>query len=323
MFSFSSYANNPATQPNKLDKSINNEVEKIEIYGVLSRLNSSGALKDNIAKTELLTDEFIENTQAASLADAIQNAIGIRVSNECSMCGAKRIMINGMKGEHTNVLIDGIPMHTMISGFYGMDSVAATGIGSIEIARGAGASLTSPEAIGGTVNMVTKDATENGVQVDFSTGELGYRKASVMATGISTDNNSHLTLVGQYDNRDQYDGDNNGVSENPQLTNSSMTIYFSQDFSYTDNLRMRYNQSNSEVFGGPVLGDTASSIADALSSVAYGDSAQLFANNDVRDQYTGLPWETAEWVKTTRKEFSTSDCQTIWHYFSDWPHRLR
>jgi outer membrane receptor for ferrienterochelin and colicins len=187
-----------------------------------------------------------------------------------------------------------------------MDSVAATGIGSIEIARGAGASLTAPEAIGGTINLVTKDATKNEVQIDLSAGELGYRKASIMATGISNDNNSHLTLIGQYDSRDQFDGDNNGVSENPQLTNSSTTIYFSQDFSYTDNLRIRYNQSNSEVFGSPVLGDTTYSIADALSSVAYGDSAQLFADNDVRNRYIGLPWETAEWVKTDREEFSAS-----------------
>ena len=106
------------------------DVENIEVHGVRRRLNDSGALKDNIVKTELLTDEYIKNSQASSLADAIKNAVGIRVSNECSMCGAKRVMINGMKGEHTNVLIDGIPMHTMISGFYGMDSVAATGIGS-------------------------------------------------------------------------------------------------------------------------------------------------------------------------------------------------
>ena len=285
---------------------IKEEVEKIEVYGVRRRLSSSGALKDNISKTEILTDEFIENTQAASLADAIQNSIGIRVSNECSMCGAKRIMINGMKGEHTNVLIDGIPMHTMISGFYGMDSVAATGIGSIEIARGAGASLTAPEAIGGTVNMVTKDATEDEVQVDLSAGENGYRKASILATAISDDNNSHLTLVGQYDNRDQFDGDNNGVSENPMLTNSSMTIYFSQDFSMTDNLRIRYNQSISEVFGGPVIGDTTFSVSDALSSVAYGSTEQLFEGNDVRNQYIGMPWETSEWVKTDREELSVS-----------------
>lgn len=304
--SFSNYASSTATQSEQGVDTNEQAIEKIEVYSVRRRLTSSGALKDNIAKTELLTDEYIENSQSASLADAIQNAIGIRVSNECSMCGAKRIMINGMKGEHTNILIDGIPMHTMISGFYGMDATAATGIGAIEIARGAGASLTAPEAIGGTVNMVTKDATKNGVELDVSAGNLGYRKASVMATGISADNNSHLTVIGQYDNRDQFDGDNNGVSENPALTNSSMTLYFSQDFSHTDNLRLRYNKASSEVFGGPVIGDTTFSIADALSSVAYGDSEQLFVNNDVREHYTGLAWETSEWVKTDREELSAS-----------------
>jgi len=290
----------------RTEVSENELIEKIDVYGVRTRLADSGTLKDSISKTELLTGDYIENTQAASLADAIQNAIGIRVSNECSMCGAKRVMINGMKGEHTNVLIDGIPMHTMISGFYGMDSVAASGIGSIEIARGAGASLTAPEAIGGTVNMITKSAFENGVQFDLSAGELGYRKASMVATGVSDDSNTNITLVGQYDNREQFDGDNNGVSENPLLTNQSLTLYLSHDLSYTDNVRFRYNQSNSEVFGGPVIGDTTHSISDALSSVVYGESEQLFEDNDVRNRYTGLPWETAEWVKTDREELSLS-----------------
>lgn len=288
------------------EKANEDTVEKIDVFGVRRRLTDAGYLKDNIAKTELLTDDYIQNTQAASLADAIQNAIGIRVSNECSMCGAKRIMINGMKGEHTNVLIDGIPMHTMISGFYGMDSVAASGIGTIEIARGAGASLTAPEAIGGTVNMLTKSANRNGIEVDLSTGELGYKKASLVATGVSDDANTNITLVAQYDHKEQFDGDDNGVSENPALTNQSATIYFSHDLDYSNNLRVRYNQSNSEVFGGPVLGDTTESVADALSSVAYGNSSQFFEGDDVRNKFIGLPWETTEWVKTDREEFSLS-----------------
>lgn len=303
--SFNVFSSDTSTEiVTQKDKSVS--IEKLDVYGVRTRLTDAGTLKDSISKTELLTGDYIENTQAASLADAIQNAIGIRVSNECSMCGAKRIMINGMKGEHTNVLIDGIPMHTMISGFYGMDSVAASGIGTIEIARGAGASLTAPEAIGGTVNMNTKSAFENGVQFDLSAGELGYRKASMVATGVSDDSNTNITLVGQYDNRDQFDGDNNGVSENPLLTNQSFTLYLSHDLSYTDNIRFRYNQSNSEVFGGPVIGDTTHSISDALSSVVYGKSEHLFEDNDVRNSYTGLPWETAEWVKTDREELSLS-----------------
>ncbi|ALU45808.1 TonB-dependent receptor plug domain-containing protein [Pseudoalteromonas rubra] len=294
-----SAASAPATG---VDKS----VEKIEVQGVRSRLIKSGALKDDIAKTELLSNEYIKNTQSSSLADAIQNAIGIRVSNECAMCGAKRIMINGLKGEHTNVLVDGIPMHTMISGFYGMDSVAASGIGRIEIARGAGASLTAPEAIGGTVNLVTAQPSEDKIELDMATGSDGYKLISALASGISTDGNTRATLIGQYDNKDQFDGDGNGVSENPALTNQSLTLMVSHDIGYSDNIRVRLNQTQSEVFGGPVLGDTATSISATLASVSQGEADSLFVNDDVRNRYIGNAWETAEWVKTEREEASLS-----------------
>ncbi|TMN93723.1 TonB-dependent receptor [Pseudoalteromonas phenolica] len=282
------------------------EVEKIEVKGVRSRLIESGALKDDISKTELLSEDYIKNTQSSSLADAIKNAIGIRVSNECAMCGAKRIMINGLKGEHTNVLVDGIPMHTMISGFYGMDSVAAAGIGRIEIARGAGASLTTPEAIGGTVNLVTSDPSEEKVELDIAAGSNGYRLVSGMATGISEDGRTKAILIGQYDNKDQFDGDKNGVSENPALTNQSLTLSLSHDIDYSNNIRVRLNQTQSEVFGGPVLGDTATSVSATLASVNLGEADSLFEGNDVRNRYVGNAWETAEWVKTDREEASIS-----------------
>ena len=281
-------------------------LEKIEVQGVRNRLLESGALKDDISKTELLTEDYIKNTQSSSLADAIKNAIGIRVSNECAMCGAKRIMINGLKGEHTNVLVDGIPMHTMISGFYGMDSVAASGIGRIEIARGAGASLTAPEAIGGTVNLITSDPSEDKIELDIATGSDGYRLISGMASGISEDGKTKATLIAQYDNKDQFDGDNNGVSENPALSNQSITLNVSHDLDYSNNIRVRLNQTQSEVFGGPVIGDTTPSVAAALSSVSQGEAEALFEGGDVRNRYIGNAWETAEWVKTDREEASLS-----------------
>ena len=282
------------------------EIETINVTGVRRRLTQTGVLQDSIAKTEVLTQAYIDNSQSASLADAIQNAIGIRLSNECSMCGAKRIMINGMKGEHTNVLIDGIPMHTMISGFYGMDSVAASGIGSIEIARGAGASLTSPEAIGGTVNLISKNINKDILELDLSSGELGYTKTSLVAGMVSNNGDTSATIIAQYDARDQFDGDNNGVSESPFLENKSAVINFSHDFSYVDNFRFRYNQVESEVFGGPMLGQTTSTISSALESVNNGSSAALFVDNDLRNLYLGQPWQTSEWVNTDRKELSST-----------------
>ena len=132
-------------------------------------------LKDVIQKTEVVSDISIEQMNAVNLSEAIAQSPGVRVNNECSMCGVKRVMLNGLRGEQTTILVDGIPTYTMLSGFYA-HAAASAGIRNVEIARGAGASLTAPEAIGGTLNLVTREATSNGLDVDLSGGENGTGK---------------------------------------------------------------------------------------------------------------------------------------------------
>jgi outer membrane cobalamin receptor len=277
------------------------ELLNVEVRGVVQQLEQSGKLADMIQKTELIGESAIERKQAASLAEAIQDEPGIRVSAECSVCGVKRVMLNGMKGEHTTILVDGIPVHSMLSGFYGVDAIPAAGISRIEVARGAGASLIAPEAIGGTINIITKRPTENSAVIDLATGSDGYRKYSIVGTGVSDDGATTGLLIGQYDGIDQADEDDNGVNEAPQLDNYNIGIKLGHDISDRNNLELRVAESKSEVFGGPILGETAASVTDALTN--YGGEAE-FVENDVRQNYIGVPGATTEWVKTLREELA-------------------
>lgn len=277
-------------------------VEETLVTGLRDRLASAGRLQDVIQKTEVLDSTLIDARQALNLSQAIQHQPGVRVSNECSMCGAKRVMLNGMRGEHTTILVDGLPVHTMISGFYALDALATTGIDRIEIARGAGASLIAPEAIGGTVNVVTRDAQSNYLEADISAGQHGYQALQAYATGVSADARTGLTLIAQYDTHDQTDGDNNGVSEKPFQENSSLSARLSHDINDHNNVQLRVARVNSEVFGGPVLGDVVHSIGSALAGYDGVESEQLFEGGNVNNRFIGKPWETLEWVDTTREE---------------------
>lgn len=299
------FANSTESLNKQTDSLINNP-EVIEVIGVRERLSQQGLLKDSIVKTELITESQIKANQAANLSDAIANSIGIRVSNECSMCGAKRVMINGLKGEHTNVLVDGIPLHTMLSGFYGMDAVAMSGVGQIEVARGAGASLTAPEAIGGTINLVTAVPSKDEGELDVAIGTNGYKKLAALRSFVPKEKNMATSVIIQVDERAQFDGDGNGVSETPQMENQSFTSLFSYEYDLDTNFRVRFNHTKSEVFGGPILGGTVGSIQDVLDSVSEGESSNLFYNGHVNGRYIGHPWETAEWVKTQRNELMAS-----------------
>lgn len=191
--------------------------------------------------------------------------------------------------------------------------------GFIEVARGAGASLTTPEAMGGVINIITKEATENGGTLDVSAGENGFRQVGFMATGITDDERTRVTLVGQYDKRDQFDADNNHVSESPFQKNRSVALRLSQDFTTDDNLVLRYSHVFSEIFGGPVLGKSAKSIRQAIGSEKNGAAPTLFAGDNVNGKFIGQPWETTEWIETRRDEYSAS-----WiHEFDDqWSMKL-
>jgi len=277
-------------------------IEVIEVRSFRQKLDQAGRLKDVIQQTEILDALTIENKNALSLTAAINNEPGVNVSNECSMCGVKRIMLNGMKGEHTTILVDGLPTHTLISGFYAVDAIATTGVDRIEVARGAGASLIAPEAIGGTVNIITKEAYENTAAFDFAKGSHDFTAMKAMATGISNDGKTGITLIGQYDKQDQEDHDDNGVSEAPFIENLSLTSFITQDLSDTSNVQLRISKVQSEIFGGPILGKDVKSIGAALAGYDHVESTQLFVDDDVRNAYIGKPWETTEWIDTSRDE---------------------
>jgi len=158
------------------------DIEEIAVIGVRQRLEQAGVLKDTIERTEMVGSDKLETARAINLTEALMDSPGVDVAVDCSLCGMKRVRLNGLRAEHTTVLVDGLPTHTIASGFYGIDAIAMTGIDQIEVARGAGAALLTPEAIGGVVNVVTTDLAENTLTVDLSGGELGYRQAGVLGT---------------------------------------------------------------------------------------------------------------------------------------------
>ncbi|MBO1924923.1 TonB-dependent siderophore receptor [Thiomicrorhabdus sp. 6S3-12] len=211
-------------------------------------------VKDDTVHTESVSSKKIEQKQAANLAQAIADEPGVRVSNECSMCGVKRIMLNGLKGEHTTLMTNGVPNSSIVEGFYGFDAIPMAGVSSIEISRGAGPSLIAPEAIGGVVNVVTSAPREDRLVVDLSQGNQEYRKYQISGSKVSKDGKTALAVSAQSDNLDQYDQDDNWVNESPALENRALNAQLWHQIDTNNRLEFRVEDQQSEIFGGPVVG---------------------------------------------------------------------
>jgi outer membrane receptor for ferrienterochelin and colicins len=135
-----------------------------------------GALRDDIVKTESISAKAIERSGATHVNEAVNNNPGISVQLECSICNVRNVLLNNLPGRYTTLLIDGVPIFSSVSSAYGLDSVSVYGVERIDVARGAGASLNAPEALSGTVNIVSKRPTEaeNRARVQF--GSFGSQQ---------------------------------------------------------------------------------------------------------------------------------------------------
>lgn len=272
------------------------KLDEVKVSGVKAKLEKAGTVKDVIIKTEVVTSKEVEKKQAPTLSDAVENETGIQTATGCSMCGMKRIRINGMKGEHTTVLIDDVPMHSTVSSYYGMDALTTAGIESIEIARGSGASLIAPGAIGGVINIKSMVAKYNKMFLDMAIGNDDYKTLGITGTYVHDEGKTKATVNAQYNKQGQWDADDNGVNESPEIENYSSSVRISQDVTDNDNLDIRLTVQKSEVFGGPVV--------DEHHRAIQGTDApdEAFVNNDLTKKFIGNPLSTLEAITTKRAE---------------------
>lgn len=164
---------------------------------------------------------------ACSLADGLDFQPGVRVENDCQNCGFTQVRINGLDGHYSQILMNSRPVFSALAGVYGLEHIPANMIDRIEVMRGGGSALFGSSAIGGTINIITKDPQVNSAQVSHTLTSIGVSGAldnnTTLNASVVTDNNKAGILVyGQSRYRDGYDHDHDGFTEIAQL--KSQTI---------------------------------------------------------------------------------------------------
>ena len=177
----------------------NNALDEVVITGTLkpvSRLESP-------VPVEVYKPAFFKKNPTSNIFEALQNVNGVRPQLNCNVCNTGDIHINGLEGPYTLVLIDGMPIVSGLSTVYGLSGIPNSLLERIEIVKGPASSLYGSEAVGGLINIITKNPTnapvfsadsfitdwgELNVDLGFK-GNVG-KKASVL-TGVNYFNYSN------------------------------------------------------------------------------------------------------------------------------------
>ncbi len=106
---------------------------------------------------EVITPAFLRRNPSPALFDAVAQVNGVRPQINCSVCNTGDIHINGMEGPYTMVLIDGMPIVSGLSTVYGLSGIPTSLVERMEVVKGPGSALYGSEAMGGIINVITKD----------------------------------------------------------------------------------------------------------------------------------------------------------------------
>ena len=190
--------------------------------------------EESPASISVITSEDLEQKQIRRVADSLREVPGLSVVQTGPPGQLTSVFMRGLRSEHTQVLLDGIPINQGLAGLFNFADLTTDDVGRIEVVRGPQSTFYGPRALAGVIQIFTKQgngtptgqfSAEAGSFDTFrewasSSGSIGQFDYSVGLSQLNTDNerpNNQYRLSSGVANI--------GWSPNEQLRISSLFTY--------------------------------------------------------------------------------------------------
>lgn len=149
--------------------------------------------------TDVYSQQFFRKNPTPNVFEAIAMVNGVKPQLNCSVCNTGDIHINGLEGAYTMILIDGMPIVSSLSTVYGLSGIPNSLIDRIEITKGPASSIYGSEAMGGVINIITKNALQSpNFSTDLMTGQQGEINLDIAKKVIDNKNFSSLLSLNYF-----------------------------------------------------------------------------------------------------------------------------
>ncbi len=209
---------------------------------IVTATRTAQSADESLASVTVISREQIELTQARTVSDYLKREVGIHVSRSGGIGKNTSIFMRGTNSDHVLVLIDGVRAGSATLGSYQWENLSPDQIERIEIVRGPRASLYGSDAIGGVIQIFTRKPSETSVKVGF--GSHNTKDYSVSTGG--GDKFTYNLMVGKLTTDGIPTLVTDTTSHGYETTNVNMGVGY--QFNKTDNVDLRFNQSNGNNF---------------------------------------------------------------------------
>lgn len=238
--------------------------------------------RESPSLVNVVSANMLLNVGACSLADGLDFQPGVRVENDCQNCGFTQVRINGLDGHYSQILMNSRPVFSALTGVYGLEQIPANMIERIEVMRGGGSALFGSSAVGGTINIITRDPLTNSAQVAHTLTSVGSSGAmdnntTLNASVVTENNKAGIFIYGQSRYRDGYDHNGDGFTEVAALKSQTLGARTFLRTSDDSKLTLEYHNTHEYRRGGDRLDEPAhmAMIAEQLDHNIHAGEATL------------------------------------------------
>jgi len=116
-------------------------------------------LDQSPASVSVISSEDLEQKQIERVSDALREVPGLSIVQTGTAGQLTSVFIRGLRSEHTQVLLDGIPINQGLQGAFNFADLTTEDIDRIEVIRGPQSTLYGPRALAGVIQIFTKQGT--------------------------------------------------------------------------------------------------------------------------------------------------------------------
>ncbi len=173
-------------------QSLANDVEDID-ENILVTANRSVQDKFlSLSAAEVITSEQIKTMQIGNISELLDTVAGISVASQGGAGQASSIFMRGTNSNHTLILIDGVRVSSATLGASNLNAISPSQIERIEVVKGPRAALWGSDALGGVIQIFTKQLQSGEANIGVGFGSNGLLQADA-AIGLGDDNHN-LTI---------------------------------------------------------------------------------------------------------------------------------
>ena len=151
-------------------------------------------ISDVIGSVTVLTHEEIQRRQVQSVQDLLRGEAGISIANNGGLGKLSSMFVRGTEADQVLVLVNGVRVGSATAGTTRIEFIPVDQIERIEIVRGPRSSLYGADAIGGVIQIFTRDAEGLSVSAGGGSHETYNTSASFGMKG----ENAWVSVSGNY-----------------------------------------------------------------------------------------------------------------------------